>query len=171
MSTTRLNDRFFFQTVIQNSPLWSWKSFQKIATVYDHKKVSRDATLMQRAFKKTTITFEWVLLGVSMTRFKKKTSKPPWFPWPQWRTCQWQWWRHFQQENWELSISILHHQPQLVTPDLTAIDIIITTVWCFRNPANSPVEVGRLSHYLQEFYTSQVVVWDVLPSTVCYQPL
>ena len=37
----------------------------------------------------------------------------------------------------------LHHQPQLVTPDLTAIDIIITTVWWFRNPANSPVEVGR----------------------------
>ena len=31
--------------------------------------------------------------------------------------------------------------------------------WCFRNPVNSPVEVGSLSHYLQGFfYTSQVVI-------------
>ena len=29
-----------------------------------------------------------------------------------------------------------------------------------RNPVNSPVEVGSLSHYLRGFYTCQVVVWD-----------
>ena len=32
--------------------------------------------------------------------------------------------------------------------------------WWFRNPANSPVELGNLSTYLQGFFTSQVVVWD-----------
>ncbi len=31
--------------------------------------------------------------------------------------------------------------------------------WFVRNPVNSPVEVGSLSHFMR-FYTSQVVVWD-----------
>ena len=34
-----------------------------------------------------------------------------------------------------------------------------TYSWWFRNPANSPVELASLStHYLQGFYTSQVIV-------------
>ncbi len=39
--------------------------------------------------------------------------------------------------------------------------------WWFRNPANSPVEVGRLSHYLPGFFTSQVV--SRIPSNKWYQ--
>ena len=33
----------------------------------------------------------------------------------------------------------------------------LTYGWWFRNPVNSPVEVGSLSHYLQGFYASHVV--------------
>ena len=42
--------------------------------------------------------------------------------------------------------------------------------WCFRNPVNSPVEAGSLSHYLQGFKNqSQVVGLGISePSTVSY---
>ena len=49
----------------------------------------------------------------------------------------------FNEKNWELSISTCTTNLNWSHPILTAIDIIITTVWWFRNPANSPVEVGR----------------------------
>ena len=37
--------------------------------------------------------------------------------------------------------------------------------WWFRNPVNSPVEVGSLAHYLQGFFASQVVSRISEPST------
>ena len=44
--------------------------------------------------------------------------------------------------------------------------LILPYCWWFRNPVNSPVEVGSLSHYLQGFIHPKWLA-GCLPSTIC----
>ncbi len=43
--------------------------------------------------------------------------------------------------------------------------------WWFRNPVNSPVEVGSLSHYLGGFIHPKVVIAGFLSTVWCFQDL